>query len=94
MAAKLTCNCGASGNVHDWECSTRSVLVPQKLVGGSGVYVGFVEPVDRVDSRGNLREHLTSTGEKTLCGLDLYATQKPAGNAPCRRCVQLTKEGT
>ena len=55
----------------------------------------YVARIDRVDTKGNLREHLTGDGERTLCGLLLRETQKPAGNAVCRRCQQLvaTTEG-
>lgn len=50
--------------------------------------------VDRIDSRGNIREHLIERGaESTLCGLVIGAsnTQEPLGNGLCKRCERLAR---
>ena len=59
--------------------------------------------IDRIDNRGNIREHIVDqvewTGPEskrpptvTLCGLpmeELGRWQAAAGNLPCRRCLWL-----
>lgn len=45
--------------------------------------------IDRIDVRGNIREHLTLNGVKTLCGLALELTQPACGNGLCKRCENL-----
>lgn len=65
---------------------------------------GFI-PIDRIDARGDIREHLTSPGSldedgdarafaralcgATLCGVEL---QWPAGNRKCKRCEKLAAQ--
>jgi hypothetical protein len=43
-------------------------------------------PVDRIDDRGNIREHLTVDGRRTLCGIEIGMRQGASMNARCRRC--------
>ena len=52
------------------------------------------DSVDRIDTKGNIREHLRSLAEpeRTLCGLPLENIQKAAGNARCSRCERLSQE--
>lgn len=46
-------------------------------------------PVDRIDQKGDIREHWTHDGERTLCGLAIGHHQAAVGNRECRRCVRL-----
>lgn len=49
-----------------------------------------IERVDRIDDRGNIREHLRRREEaRTLCGLVIGMSQPACGNAECRRCAQI-----
>ena len=45
--------------------------------------------VDRIDDRGNIREHLTRDGQRTICGIEIGQRQPPCGNATCRRCEKI-----
>lgn len=45
--------------------------------------------VDRIDDRGNIREHLTRDGQRTICGIEIGQRQLPCGNATCRRCEKI-----
>jgi hypothetical protein len=45
--------------------------------------------VDRIDGKGNIRQHLTVDRKVTLCGLALRLWQEPANNSECRRCVRI-----
>jgi hypothetical protein len=45
--------------------------------------------VDRIDDRGNIREHLTRDGHRTICGIEIGQRQLPCGNATCRRCEKI-----
>ena len=42
--------------------------------------------IDRIDSRGDIREHFTRDGRRTICGLWIDVSQTPCGNRPCKRC--------
>lgn len=46
------------------------------------------ERIDRVDERGDIREHFISpkAEDRTLCGLSLPPIQPPLGNGLCKRC--------
>ena len=48
--------------------------------------------IDRIDNKGDIREHSTLTGTRTLCGLALSRgwTQPALGNRPCKRCEKIT----
>ncbi len=45
--------------------------------------------VDRIDDKGNIREHLTRDGQRTICGIEIGQRQTPCGNATCRRCEKI-----
>ena len=45
--------------------------------------------IDRIDRRGDIREHDTRDGVKTVCGLALGMTQTAGGNRPCLRCEKI-----
>lgn len=45
--------------------------------------------VDRIDDKGNIREHLTLDGSRTICGIEIGYRQTPCGNATCRRCEKI-----
>ena len=45
--------------------------------------------VDRIDDRGNIREHLTRDGIRTICGIEIGLRQTPCGNASCKRCEKI-----
>lgn len=51
--------------------------------------VSQVTKVDRIDDKGNIREHLTREGVRTICGIEIGRRQTPCGNAPCRRCEKI-----
>lgn len=51
--------------------------------------------IDRFDSRGDIREHLTrDSGRSTICGLKIgfAQSQRPCGNRPCRRCEKIAAQ--
>jgi hypothetical protein len=48
-----------------------------------------MQKIDRIDNRGDIREHFTRDGAKTICGLALSCTQSPADNRPCKRCERI-----
>ncbi len=45
--------------------------------------------IDRIDDRGNIREHFTRDGVRTICGIEIGYRQAPCGNGPCRRCGKI-----
>ena len=45
--------------------------------------------IDRIDDRGNIREHLTRDGIRTICGIEIGMRQVPCDNAPCKRCEKI-----
>jgi hypothetical protein len=45
--------------------------------------------IDRISHNGDICEHLTDDGDRTLCGLDLNTTQPASGNRSCRRCEKI-----
>jgi histone acetyltransferase (RNA polymerase elongator complex component) len=47
--------------------------------------------IDRIDNKGNIREHITQDDLRTLCGLPLVGmmTQIPCDNGLCRRCERV-----
>jgi hypothetical protein len=45
--------------------------------------------IDRIDTRGNIREHWTLDDRATLCGLSIGLRQKPCENSPCLRCQKI-----
>ena len=48
-----------------------------------------MEKIDRIAHNGDIREHLTEDGNRTICGLGLDITQPAIGNRTCRRCEQI-----
>lgn len=44
--------------------------------------------VDRIDGKGDIREHDVSlhTEDRTACGLRVESSQPSSGNARCKRC--------
>ncbi len=50
---------------------------------------GQVTKIDRIDDRGDIREHWTRDGRRTLCGIPIGGRQSPCGNRPCRRCEKI-----
>ncbi len=49
--------------------------------------------VDRIDSNGNIREHLRWDDQRrTLCGLVIYSSQDACGNRTCKSCAQIAKD--
>lgn len=50
-----------------------------------------MKKIDRIDRRGNIREHILVEGseQRTLCGLYVEMSQEPCGNAACFRCAQV-----
>lgn len=47
--------------------------------------------IDRIDDRGDIREHWTRDGRRTICGIAIGQRQPPCGNAPCKRCEKIVK---
>jgi hypothetical protein len=47
--------------------------------------------VDRIDDRGDIREHLTRDGRRTICGIEIGQRQAPCGNRPCKHCEKIAK---
>ena len=45
--------------------------------------------IDRYDTHGDIREHFTRDGKRTICGQPIYGSQSPAGARPCRRCEKI-----
>ncbi len=48
--------------------------------------------IDRIDNKGDIREHLTRDGRRTICGLSISGfarTQPPCGNRSCKRCEKI-----
>lgn len=45
--------------------------------------------IDRIDDRGNIREHWTFDDVRTICGIEIGYRQAACGNAPCRRCEKI-----
>ncbi len=50
--------------------------------------------IDRLNSTGQVREHSTDDGVRTLCGLslDLLNARLPTGGLSCARCRQLDRQ--
>jgi hypothetical protein len=49
-----------------------------------------LQAIDRIDGRGNIREHITADGQRALCGALLGGpTQEAAGNAKCGSCAKM-----
>lgn len=45
--------------------------------------------IDRIDCRGDIREHRTHDGKRTICGLAIDMRQPPCGNRSCKRCEKI-----
>ena len=45
--------------------------------------------IDRIDDRGDIREHLTRDGRRTICGIEIGMRQPPCGNRSCKRCEKI-----
>lgn len=50
---------------------------------------GVLTKVDRIDDRGNITEHWTRDGRRTICGLQIGYRQNACGNRTCGRCEKL-----
>lgn len=50
--------------------------------------------IDRYDNRGDIREHVTRDGRRTICGLSIgfAQSQPPCGNRPCKRCEKIAAQ--
>lgn len=49
-----------------------------------------MKKIDRYDGRGDIREHLTRDGQRTICGITIGGGwQSPCGNRPCKRCEKI-----
>jgi hypothetical protein len=47
-------------------------------------------PIDLIDGKGNITEHLTRDDRSTTCGLVAVRSQPAAGgNRVCKRCVRI-----
>ena len=51
--------------------------------------------IDRIDDRGDVREHLTRGRHRTICGLKIDASGRwelvTGGALPCRRCEKIAE---
>lgn len=45
--------------------------------------------IDRIDDRGDIREHWTHDGHRTICGIEIGMKQPACGNRPCKRCKKI-----
>ena len=45
--------------------------------------------IDRIDDRGDIREHWTLDGRRTICGIEIGMRQPACGNRPCKRCEKI-----
>ena len=45
--------------------------------------------IDRIDDRGDIREHFTRDGHHTICGIEIGMRQPACGNRPCKRCEKI-----
>jgi hypothetical protein len=45
--------------------------------------------MDRIDDKGDIREHLTRDGRRTICGIEIGMRQSACGNRPCKRCQRI-----
>lgn len=45
--------------------------------------------IDRIDDKGDIREHWTLDGRRTICGIGIGYRQPPCGNRPCKRCAKI-----
>lgn len=46
--------------------------------------------IDRIDERGDIREHWTTDDVRTICGVQIGGNrQEPAGNRECKRCLRV-----
>tara|TARA_R110001592_G_scaffold30690_1_gene109501 strand:- start:3731 stop:3907 length:177 start_codon:yes stop_codon:yes gene_type:complete len=45
--------------------------------------------IDRIARNGDIREHMTDDGDRTICGLRIEAEQPAIGNRTCRRCERI-----
>ena len=47
--------------------------------------------IDRIDDRGDIREHLTRDDRRTICGIEIGMRQPACGNRPCKRCEKIAE---
>jgi hypothetical protein len=45
--------------------------------------------IDRIDDHGDIRQHWTRDGRRTICGVEIGYRQPPCGNRPCKRCEKI-----
>jgi hypothetical protein len=48
------------------------------------------QKIDRIDDRGDICEHLTLDGQRTICGIEIGQRQPPCGNRACKRCEKIS----
>jgi len=56
---------------------------------GPGRPVPRMTKIDRIDDRGDIREHLTRDGLRTICGIEIGQRQPACGNRLCKRCEKI-----
>ena len=71
---------GQAGDEIDWQLSD-----PVRLARP----IQQMTKIDRIDDKGNIREHLTRDGSHTICGIEIGQRQAPYGNATCKRCEKI-----
>ncbi len=47
--------------------------------------------IDRIDDRGDIREHWTRNGHRTICGIEIGMRQTACGNRACKRCKKIAE---
>jgi len=50
---------------------------------------GQMTKIDRIDGHGDICEHWTRDGRRTLCGVKIGERQPPCGNRSCKRCEKI-----
>jgi len=69
----------------DFDSQPSDPRRPERLV----LQMGQITKVDRIDDRGNIREHFTRDEKSTICGIEIGMRQTPCGNTPCMRCKKI-----
>jgi hypothetical protein len=50
--------------------------------------------IDRIDDHGDIRQHWTRDGRRTICGIAIGYRQPPCGNRLCKRCEKIAARAT
>lgn len=64
---------------------TSDPMAPVRLVH----QMAQMTKIDRIDDRGDIREHWTLDGHRTICGIAIGIRQPACGNRPCKRCEKI-----